>query len=107
MGEKFAPATPADLPRLELRSEEIECNLSPILAQGSDSSAHSSPTNGQGAAPDAVAQVITPQIVVPQIVVPQIIEKAYYEQILENAPEAISITDPDLNITRINAEFTR
>jgi len=35
------------------------------------------------------------------------IEKAYFEQIIENAPEAISIIDTDRNILRINAEFTR
>ena len=35
------------------------------------------------------------------------VEQAYYEQILENAPEAISIIDQDLNIVRINGEFTR
>jgi PAS domain S-box-containing protein len=34
-------------------------------------------------------------------------EKAYFEQIIENAPEAISIVDQELNILRINAEFTR
>jgi len=35
------------------------------------------------------------------------IEKAYLEQIVENAPEAISILDLDLRIIRINDEFTR
>ena len=35
------------------------------------------------------------------------VEKAYLEQIVENAPEAISILDLDLRIMRINGEFTR
>ena len=34
-------------------------------------------------------------------------EKAYLEQVFENAPEAISILDPDMQVTRINKEFTR
>jgi two-component system, cell cycle sensor histidine kinase and response regulator CckA len=34
-------------------------------------------------------------------------EKAYFEQIIENAPEAISIIDNDIRILRINCEFTR
>jgi two-component system, cell cycle sensor histidine kinase and response regulator CckA len=34
-------------------------------------------------------------------------EKAYFEQIIENAPEAISIVDARLRILRINGEFTR
>jgi PAS domain S-box-containing protein len=34
-------------------------------------------------------------------------EQAYYEQLLENAPDAISIIDQQLTITRINGEFTR
>src|SRR5438445_603228 len=35
------------------------------------------------------------------------LDKAYLEQIVENAPEAISILDLDLRIVRINGEFTR
>jgi len=35
------------------------------------------------------------------------VEKAYLEQIVENAPEAISILDLELRIVRINDEFTR
>jgi two-component system cell cycle sensor histidine kinase/response regulator CckA len=34
-------------------------------------------------------------------------EKEYLEQIVENAPEAISILDLDLTVIRINDEFTR
>ena len=39
--------------------------------------------------------------------VPLGVEKAYLEQIIENAPEAISIVDQELRILRINGEFTR
>ncbi len=35
------------------------------------------------------------------------VERAYLEQVVENAPEAISILDLDLRIVRINGEFTR
>src|SRR6266853_995114 len=33
--------------------------------------------------------------------------KTYFDQIIENAPEAISIVDPERRILRINGEFTR
>jgi two-component system, cell cycle sensor histidine kinase and response regulator CckA len=35
------------------------------------------------------------------------LEKIYFEQLIENAPEAICIGDADLRILRVNAEFTR
>ena len=35
------------------------------------------------------------------------LEKAYLEQVFENAPEAISILGSDTRVTRINTEFTR
>jgi len=35
------------------------------------------------------------------------VEKVYLEQILENAPEAICIADPEMRIMRVNGEFTR
>src|SRR5580704_15835976 len=35
------------------------------------------------------------------------VEKAYFEQIIENAPEAISIVDEAHRVLRINREFTR
>jgi two-component system cell cycle sensor histidine kinase/response regulator CckA len=47
------------------------------------------PTNGDGAE------------------VPFTVEQAYFEQIIENAPEAISIIDEEVRILRTNAEFTR
>jgi len=38
---------------------------------------------------------------------PFTVEQAYYEQILENAPDAISLIDLNLKISRVNGEFTR
>jgi len=35
------------------------------------------------------------------------VEQAYFEQIIETAPEAISIIDADKNVLRANGEFTR
>jgi two-component system cell cycle sensor histidine kinase/response regulator CckA len=35
------------------------------------------------------------------------LQKAYLEQLVECAPEAISILDPEYRITRLNGEFTR
>jgi PAS domain S-box-containing protein len=35
------------------------------------------------------------------------LQRAYLEQLVECAPEAISILDPDYRITRLNSEFTR
>jgi PAS domain S-box-containing protein len=39
--------------------------------------------------------------------VPLTVQKAYFEQLIENAPEAISIIDDEFHILRINGEFTR
>ena len=35
------------------------------------------------------------------------LQRAYLEQLVECAPEAISILDPEYRITRLNGEFTR
>ncbi len=61
----------------------------PIFPHSSDPPPAPSPTNGNAAE------------------VPLTVEKAYLEQIIENAPEAISIVDQELRILRINGEFTR
>src|ERR1700694_194710 len=61
----------------------------PVFAHSSDPPPAPSPTNGNAAE------------------VPLSAEKPYLEQIIENAPEAISIVDQDLRILRINGEFTR
>src|SRR6202521_3739173 len=61
----------------------------PIFPHTSDLPPAPSPTNGNAAE------------------VPLSVEKAYLEQIIENAPEAISIVDQELRILLINGEFTR
>jgi len=61
----------------------------PIFPHSSDLPPAPSPANGNAAE------------------VPLSVEKAYLEQIIENAPEAISIVDQELRILRINGEFTR
>lgn len=85
MGEKVAPA--------DTRTE-----LSRVNAPR-DSSEHRAPT---------LADVCEPAPVPAHGYSAEVpIEKAYFEQIIENAPEAISIVDQNLHILRINAEFTR
>src|SRR5712692_9127744 len=61
----------------------------PVPPHISDPRAAPSPTNGNATE------------------VPFTVEKAYFEQIIENAPEAISIVDQGLHTLRINGEFTR
>ncbi len=61
----------------------------PVFPHNSGPAPAPSPTNGNAAE------------------VPLSVEKAYLEQIIENAPEAISIVDHELRILRINGEFTR
>jgi len=79
MGEKVAPpATVAELSRMRALHD----------AFGSNPASSASPTNGHAA-------------------VPPVLEQTYFEQIIENAPEAISIIDLELKILRINTEFTR
>ena len=90
MGEKIAPAaTSTELPQVKALRDVLECGAPPILIHISDPAPATSPTNGNGAEG------------------PLTVEKACFEQIIENAPEAISIIDQELRILRINAEFTR
>ncbi len=92
MGEKIAPAaTSNELPRVKALRDALE--YAPTFTHSSDRISDpaqaTSPTNGN-AAEDALT-----------------VEKAYFEQLIENAPEAISIVDENVNILRINSEFTR
>jgi PAS domain S-box-containing protein len=90
MGEKIAPAaTSTEPPRVEALRNAPEYGASPILTHMSDPAPTPSPTNGNAAE------------------VPLAVEKACFEQMIENAPEAISIIDQEKRILRINGEFTR
>ena len=94
MGEKIAPATTStELPRVKALQEALAHGAPPTLThisdQISDPAPATSPTNGNAAE------------------VPLTVEKAYFEQIIENAPEAISIVDEEVRVLRINGEFTR
>src|SRR5712692_7504099 len=86
MGEKVTPpAASTEVLRAKALRDARKRGSPPALSQISSEA----PSNGNAAAhsPD--------------------VEKAYLVQIVENAPEAISILDLDLRIMRINGEFTR
>jgi PAS domain S-box-containing protein len=94
MGEKVTPAASSpELPRVETPRDPVEVGVPPILTQISNSISHQAPAPApaNGNAAD----------------VPRAVEKAYFEQLIENAPEAISIIDQDVRILRVNGEFTR
>jgi|SRR5579859_5842525 len=89
MGEKFAPAaTSAELLRAKALRDAREHGAPAALSHTSDPASLPPPTNGHS------VEEFAP------------VERAF-EQIIENAPDAISIVDQDLNILRINSEFTR
>ena len=79
MGEKDVPAaTSTELPLVKALREVLEHGAPPIFTHDLRSSpGQFAPTNGKAAD------------------VPLTAEKAYFEQIIENAPEAISIIDPE------------
>jgi two-component system, cell cycle sensor histidine kinase and response regulator CckA len=90
MGEKVGPAeTPADLPIMDALSDAVGRAHSPLPVRIADPHSAPSPSNGHSLLP------------------PLTTAKAYYEQIIQNAPEAISIIDHEMSIARINNEFTR
>jgi two-component system cell cycle sensor histidine kinase/response regulator CckA len=108
MGEKIAPATTStELPQASAQRETYDHGVAPIFSPAESSSSsstiaatptdHSPPTNGHS---------LEPVTAIPAGV-PLTVEKAYFEQLIENAPEAISIVDEELNILRINGEFAR
>jgi PAS domain S-box-containing protein len=94
MGEKPAPqAASNELPQRAALRDAPERGAPPTPTRTSDpvsgAAPDTTPTNGNAAEVRLTA------------------EKAYFEQIIENAPEAISIVDAKLRILRINGEFTR
>jgi two-component system cell cycle sensor histidine kinase/response regulator CckA len=92
MGEKIAPAeTSNGLPRVKTLRDVLDPSAPPIFTHISDTALATAPANGNGDGAE----------------IPFTVEKAYFEQIIENAPEAISIIDEEVRILRINGEFTR
>jgi two-component system, cell cycle sensor histidine kinase and response regulator CckA len=94
MGEKAVPAAGSDeRPQVNPPQNALECAAPVSFAHTTNSvSAQvpvTAPANGHAAE------------------VPLAVERAYFEQIIENAPEAISIVDTELRIIRVNGEFTR
>jgi two-component system cell cycle sensor histidine kinase/response regulator CckA len=116
MGEKIAPAASSkELPVKALRdvlkhdSQAMFANAPSSISSSPTSSSHTSSSDSSDRIPahdfppalesrpnngDAVETSLT-------------LEKAYFEQLIENAPEAISIIDEERRILRINGEFTR
>src|SRR5579863_10513629 len=88
MGDHITRAPgPAEISRANALREALQ-RRSPVL----------SGPNGNSAGTDT-----PPEIVVES---PEI-QRAYLEQLVECTPEALSILDPQLRITRVNGEFSR
>jgi two-component system cell cycle sensor histidine kinase/response regulator CckA len=90
MGDNITqPATSAELSRAEFLREALQRRTLAL----------SDPT----ATATASTEPITPSFATDS---PEL-QRAYLEQLVECAPEAISILDPEYRITRLNGEFTR
>ena len=90
MGDKITrPAVSADHVRARFLREALH-NGAPVLS-----------------APDAAASVVSENIVSHLDPESPELQKAYLEQLVECAPEAISILDTQMRITRLNGEFSR
>jgi len=76
--------------------EVVRAEMSQAMVDSAPSSAASHAANS----PPAAVMNGDPEF-------PHPVEKAYFEQIIENAPEAVSIVDEDDFILRVNREFTR
>ena len=90
MGDQITqPATLAELARAKFLREALQRRTLVVPGQAETITA-STETITPSFAPDS-----------PEL------QRAYLEQLVECAPEAISILDPDYRITRLNGEFTR
>ena len=88
MGEKITRRTrSAERDRARFLRQALK-NNTPVLSVGAET----------GSAPDASAS---------SLAATSDLQSAYLEQLIECAPEAISILDPDMRIVRLNGEFTR
>src|ERR1700692_1776767 len=99
MGEKVAPPAdiPFDLPRVNTLREALAHSAPPTPTQMD--SGHST-GNHDGLEGQKLLSVVSG-------LGEAIAAKTYFDQIIENAPEAISIVDLDRKILRINGAFTR
>jgi two-component system, cell cycle sensor histidine kinase and response regulator CckA len=89
MGEKLTqPAHPAFL-RAKFLKAALESGVPPSLSR-------SGPPEKPAASPSTIEWAQDPGL-----------QKAYLEQLLEGAPEAITILDVEHRVTRINSEFSR
>src|ERR1700719_2437266 len=98
MGEKVARADISlELPRVNSLREALapEAHSLASPTHPASSPAGHNGQNGQESSPDikTLDEALT--------------AKTYFDQIIENAPKAISIVDPKRRILRINGEFTR
>src|ERR1700686_3733159 len=98
MGEKASPADISlELPRVNTLRDALALGASPALAQLDSGS---SPDKHNGHKTQELVSVVNG-------LGEPVAAKTYFDQIIENAPEAISIVGPDRKILRINSEFTR
>jgi PAS domain S-box-containing protein len=98
MGEKASPADVSlELPRVNTLRDALALGASPALAQFDSGS---SPDKHNGNETQELVSVVNG-------LGEPVAAKTYFDQIIENAPEAISIVGPDRKILRINSEFTR
>ncbi len=93
MGEKIASANSTEPPPVNSLPATPEHSAPQVVTPVSDAISGSTPA--------------TASIYGNPVQIPLTIEKAYFEQLIENAPEAISIVDEEFRILRINAEFTK
>src|SRR5271165_6199235 len=90
MGDNITrPAKSAELSRAKLLRDALQRRTQALFSPGENTTTASEPST-HSFAPDS-----------PEI------QRAYLEQLVECAPEAISIVDPEYRITRLNGEFTR
>src|SRR6202030_3784826 len=90
MGDNVTqPATSAELSRAKILREALQRRTLALSSAAATSAAGD--------------ETITPSFASDS---PEL-QRAYLEQLVECAPEAISILDPEYRITRLNGEFTR
>jgi|HubBroStandDraft_6_1064221.scaffolds.fasta_scaffold32924_2 two-component system cell cycle sensor histidine kinase/response regulator CckA len=90
MGDHITqPATAAELSRAKFLKEKLQCRTQ-VLSSLGESITETSESISPSFASDS-----------PEL------QRAYLEQLVECAPEAITILDAEFRITRVNGEFTR